>query len=181
MPAYHSAYNNTEDARAVGNTAVLPIKSKFRGPSLLITDLNAADIVDEALDLFRANSLFRNFEIKGPADRLLIILILFISDCLAKLSASKVPPNQQEAYKLLNTFSVDAFPIPGDANFNLNAHFAPAGNRADGEFLRQYLIQVRQELAARLVERLYADGTGKPSKWWMAFTKRRFMNRSLGN
>ena len=48
------------------------------------------------------------------------------------------------------------------------------------EYLRQYLTQVRQELAARLVERLYADGTGKPSKWWMAFQKRRFMNRSLG-
>ena len=48
------------------------------------------------------------------------------------------------------------------------------------DYLRQYLTQVRQELAARLVERLYADGTGKPSKWWMSFQKRRFMNRSLG-
>lgn len=49
------------------------------------------------------------------------------------------------------------------------------------DYLRTYLIQVRQELAARLVERLYADGSGKPSKWWMAFQKRRFMNRSLGS
>lgn len=48
------------------------------------------------------------------------------------------------------------------------------------DYLRQYLTQVRQELAARLVEILYADGTGKPSKWWMSFQKRRFMNRSLG-
>ena len=48
------------------------------------------------------------------------------------------------------------------------------------DYLRQYLIQVRQELSARLVEKLYADGTGKPSKWWMSFQKRRFMNRSLG-
>ena len=48
------------------------------------------------------------------------------------------------------------------------------------DYLRQYLIQTRQELAARLVEKLYADGTGKPSKWWMSFQKRRFMNRSLG-
>ena len=49
------------------------------------------------------------------------------------------------------------------------------------DYLRTYLTQVRQELAARLVERLYADGSGKPSKWWMAFQKRRFMNRSLGS
>jgi actin related protein 2/3 complex subunit 3 len=48
------------------------------------------------------------------------------------------------------------------------------------EYLRIYLTQVRQELAVRLVERLYADGTGKPSKCWMAF-QRRFMNRSLGS
>ena len=49
------------------------------------------------------------------------------------------------------------------------------------DYLRSYLTQVRQELAARLIEKLYADGTGKPSKWWMAFQKRRFMNRSLGS
>jgi actin related protein 2/3 complex, subunit 3 len=161
-------------------------------------DPEQADIVDETLDLFRANSLFRNFEIKGPADRLLIVLILFISDCLAKLGNAKTVPTQIEASKLLNTLSVDNFPIPGDANFPLNAHYAAAASRADSgrhttscahmrfkliyiaEYLRQYLIQVRQELAARLVEKLYANGTGKPSKWWMSFQKRRFMNRSLG-
>jgi actin related protein 2/3 complex subunit 3 len=45
-----------------------------------VADPEQGDIIDETLDLFRANSLFRNFEIKGPADRLLIILILYISD-----------------------------------------------------------------------------------------------------
>ena len=93
------------------------------------------DIVDETLDLFRANSLFRNFEIKGPGDRLLIILILFISDCLAKLGSARAPPTQIEATKTLNTLAVDNFPVPGDANFPLNAHYAPPGSRADaGEF-----------------------------------------------
>jgi len=83
------------------------------------------------LDLFRANSLFRNFEIKGPADRTLIILILYISECLAKIGAARVPPSQIEASKLLNTLSVDSFPIPGDANFLLNSHYSPPGSRAD--------------------------------------------------
>ena len=36
------------------------------------------DIVDEALALFRANVLFRNFEVHGSADRVLIYLTLFI-------------------------------------------------------------------------------------------------------
>jgi len=166
--------------RQVGNVAVLPIKTKIRGPAPL-ADPNGADIIDETLDLFRANSLFRNFEIKGPADRLLIVLILFVSDCLEKLGKSRTGPSQLEANKMLNTLSVDNFPIPGDATFILNAHYAPPGSRADSDYLRQYLVQVRQELAARLVERLYADGTGRPSKWWMSFQKRRFMNRSLGS
>ncbi|KIJ20361.1 hypothetical protein PAXINDRAFT_127097 [Paxillus involutus ATCC 200175] len=180
MPAYHSALNESEDARQVGNMSILPIKTKVRGPAP-VADSQQADIIDETLDLFRANSLFRNFEIKGPADRLLIVLILFVSDCLAKIGTARTVPSQIEASKLLNTLSVDNFPIPGDANFPLNAHYAAPANRAGADYLRTYLTQVRQELAARLVERLYADGTGKPSKWWMAFQKRRFMNRSLGS
>ena len=147
--AYHSALNEEPDVRQVGNMSILPIKTKIRGPAPLGTcsscqlialsqqllhapaDSNSADVIDETLDLFRANSLFRNFEIKGPADRLLIVLILFVSDCLAKLGAARTPQSQLEANKTLNTLAVDNFPIPGDANFNLNAHYAPPGSRAD--------------------------------------------------
>ena len=96
-----------------------------------IGDPQDADILDETLDLFRANSLFRNFEIKGPADRLLIILILFISDCLAKIGYASTPPTEIEASKSLNTMAVDTFALPGDANFPLNAHYAPPASRAD--------------------------------------------------
>jgi ARP2/3 complex subunit ARPC3 len=104
--------------------------------SLISASNEQGDIIDETLDLFRANSLFRNFEIKGPGDRLLIILILFISDCLSKLGSARTPPTQIEATKTLNTLAVDNFPVPGDANFPLNAHYAPPGSRSDaGEFL----------------------------------------------
>ena len=37
------------------------------------------DIIDEALFLFRGDVYFANFEIRGPADRLLVVLILYIS------------------------------------------------------------------------------------------------------
>ncbi|CAK5262818.1 unnamed protein product [Mycena citricolor] len=178
MPAYHSSFNEEPDMRLAGNMAILPIKTKLRGPAPN-ADPDTPDIIDETLDLFRANSLFRNFEIKGPADRTLIVLILYISDCLAKIGSNRTVPTQIEAGKFLNTLSVDNFAIPGDANFALNAHYAPPSSRQEADALRQYLVQVRQELASRLVERLYADGTGKPSKWWMSFQKRRFMNRSL--
>jgi actin related protein 2/3 complex subunit 3 len=107
---------------------VLLVIMTFFGP---VADPDRADIIDETLDLFRANSLFRNFEIKGPADRTLILLILYISDCLAKIGSARVVPSQIEASKSLNTLSVDNFPIPGDANFPLNAHYQPPGSRAD--------------------------------------------------
>jgi hypothetical protein len=108
--------------------------------------VDQGDIIDETLDLFRANSLFRNFEIKGPGDRLLIILVLFISDCLAKLGSARIPPTQIEASKTLNTLAVDNFPIPGDANFLLNAHYAPPASRADaGEFFSAlYVVHMKK-------------------------------------
>lgn len=74
--------------------AVLPISTKIRGPAPIactspsrlfpllveveglrkvlddadardVADPNTPDVIEEALDLFRANCLFRNFEIKG--------------------------------------------------------------------------------------------------------------------
>jgi len=91
-------------------------------------DPNAEDIIDEALNLFRANVLFRNFEIKGDADRVLIYLILFITECLGKLARN---PSLREAEKILSTLAVGNFAIPGDATFPLNALYASPTNKMD--------------------------------------------------
>ncbi|KAG9302521.1 hypothetical protein G9A89_007225 [Geosiphon pyriformis] len=174
MPAYHSRFNENTEYRILGNMAMLPIKTKLRGPATPAPP-GEDDIIDEALDLFRANCLFRNFEIKGNADRVLIYMILFISDCLSKLKDNQSTP--KEGQKLLGTRALDHFALPGDPTFPLNALYAPPANKGDADLLRQYLAQLRQELAIRLVERVYIDG--KLSKWWMLFHKRKFMNKSL--
>lgn len=93
-------------------------------------DPDQPDIIQEALLLFRANSFFRNFEIKGPADRLLIYLILFISDCLGRLGTAK-SWSQNEALKQLSTHAVDSFALPGEAGFPLNNLYAPPGGRLE--------------------------------------------------
>lgn len=124
-------------------TLIHVIANLLREQRVLTADPNEADIIDETLDLFRANSLFRNFEIKGGADRLLIVLILFVSDCLAKIQATtqkaganKSPPTEIEAGKLLNTLAVEQFPLPGEAGFPLNAHYqAPASRVDSGELV----------------------------------------------
>ena len=43
------------------------------------------DIVDETLGYFKANVLFKHFEVKGAADRTLIYLTLYTTQCLKRL------------------------------------------------------------------------------------------------
>ena len=90
--------------------------------------------------------------------------------------------------------ALDQFAIPGDPNFPLNQSYEAPHNKNDAETLRQYIAQVRQELALRLLARIYAGGNTpskvcfpspgrtsahKPPQWWLSFTKRRFMGKSL--
>lgn len=177
LQAYHSSFSEDNDTRIVGNTALLPLKTKFKGPSFPPEDPTQPDILDECLELFRANSFFRNFTIDGPSDRTLIYGILFISDCLTKLSSKQA--SKSEAIKIVNTLALDQFAVPGEGGFPLNSIYAAPASRNDAELMRTYLVQFRQELALRLVERVYAKDTNRPDKFWLAFTKRKFMNKTL--
>jgi actin related protein 2/3 complex subunit 3 len=132
-----------------------------------VTELNidasheSYDPLDETLALFRANTFFRNFEVKGPADRVLIYGILFVSEVIQKI---KPQMPRREAEKAVMNLALDTnFAIPGDATFPLNQAFEPPRDRQEAEVLRQYISQMRQELANRLLNRIYADGDA-PSK-----------------
>ncbi|EGV62995.1 subunit of the Arp2/3 complex [Yamadazyma tenuis] len=175
MPAYHSTFLSESDTsnRTVGNMVLLPFKTKFRGPSYPTEQ--EYDIVEEVLDLFRANSFFKNFEIKGPADRVLIYGILFVSECLSKLNKTV---GLKEATRILNNISLESFALPGDIGFPLSSMYLPPANKNEAELLRGYLQQLRQELSDRLLKRIYV-ASDVPSKYWLAFSKRRFMNKSL--
>ena len=177
MPSYHSSYNEEPNVRLIAAMSLLPIKSRTRGPAPPPIDPERMDIVDESIDLFRANTLFRNFEIKGPADRVLIYLILFISDCLSRIAASRPQWTKHEAHRQLASYAVESFALPGDANFPLSSLYAVPEGRVEADTLRQYLTQARQETAARLVDKIYEGDV--PSRWWLAFTKRKFMGKSL--
>ncbi|XRM48265.1 subunit of the Arp2/3 complex [Aspergillus tubingensis] len=188
MPAYHSIFLEDRDVPVIGNFPILPLRTRTRGPAYTLpplpptadttdvpADSESYDCVDEILSLFRANVLFRNFEINGPADRMLIYGTLFISECLGKVKPGMV---MREAEKALINVALDHFAIPGDVSFPLNQAFEAPRDRQDAETLRQYLSQVRQEIAMRLHARLYPGGVG-PSKWWLSFAKRKFMGKSF--
>jgi actin related protein 2/3 complex, subunit 3 len=103
-----------------------------------------ASIVDEALYLFRANIFFKNFEIKGPADRTLLYALLFIQECLAQVASASPGKSRKELEKLLLiSASGSNFPIPGDSKFNLSAIFPNPKNNSETEALRQYLTELR--------------------------------------
>lgn len=159
----------------VGNIVLLPLNTKFRGPAYPAN--SDYDIIDECIDLFRANSFFKNFEIKSPADRVLIYGILFINECLSSLRPST---SYNEAIKTLTNVALDNFSLPGTPGFPLNnVYSVPVSDHNAVELLRTYIQQFRQELAMRLLERVYKDSKEYPSKFWLAFTRRKFMNKSL--
>lgn len=175
MPAYHSIFLDEPNQQLIGNFALLPLRTRTRGPAqtlpALPADISELDVdpssesydpLDEVLSLFRANTFFRNFEIKGPADRVLIYGILFVSEALSKIRPGM---SRREAEKSVFNVSLDTnFAIPGDAGFPLNQAYEPPRDRNEAEALRQYIMQMRQELAVRLLNRVYADPSGQPSK-----------------
>ncbi|KAK4621653.1 Actin-related protein 2/3 complex subunit 3 [Fulvia fulva] len=189
MPAYHSVFLDEPNQQLIGNFALLPLRTRTRGPAQQLPalagvselDVEASnesyDPLDEVLQLFRANTFFRNFEIKGPADRVLIYGILYVSEALSKIKPGMARRDAEKA--VMNTALDNNFAIPGDAAFPLNQMFEPPRDRNEAEVLRQYVMQMRQELAVRLLNRVYTDPSGQPSKWWLSFSKRKFMGKAL--
>lgn len=114
--------------------AVLPFKTQFRG----IAPVQASqetDIIDEALYYFKANVFFRTYEIKvtrncekksmkltpcfqSEADRLLIYITLYITECLKKLQRCAT---KNQGHSDMYTLAISRFDIPGDPGFPLNS------------------------------------------------------------
>uniref|UniRef100_A0A2I3T9A5 Actin-related protein 2/3 complex subunit 3 n=2 Tax=Pan TaxID=9596 RepID=A0A2I3T9A5_PANTR len=163
MLAYQSSLMDP-DTKLTGNMALLPIRSQFKGPAPRET--KDTDIVDEAICYFKANVFFKNYEIKNEADRTLIYITLYISECSKKLQKynSKIQ-GEKEMY----TLGITNFPIPGEPHFPLN----------EDEVMRAYLQQLRRKTGLRLCEKVFDPQNDKPSKWWACFVKRQFMNKSL--
>lgn len=169
--AYHSQLKHNA---CLGNMALLPIRTQFRGPAPTGGNIDN-DIIDESLYFFKANVFFRTYEIKSEVDRVLIYITLYITECLKKLQrCSNKNQGQQEMYSL----AISKFDIPGDAGFPLNAVYAKP-TAAEAEQLKQYFLQLRHETGNRVCEKVFGTEDGKPNKWWICFAKKKFMEKSL--
>ena len=158
MPAYHSAFVDVGVQEALCSCPVLPLKTRVRGPAPCVEPSATEDVVDEALRLFRANVLFRNFELLSGGDRLLVYLTLFIhlvrgvpvrcsrvwrpprprppsssplAQCLKRASTKLT---KAEGARELSTLASSNHVIPGDAGWPLASIIpAPKNSVEQGE------------------------------------------------
>ncbi|XP_017005361.2 actin-related protein 2/3 complex subunit 3 [Drosophila takahashii] len=169
MPAFHSEIEDFQGS--VGNMAILPLRTQIRGPAPNVDIPN--DIIDESLYFWKSNIFFRTYEVKSEVDRVLIYITLYITECLKRLArCTSKSQGQQE----LHSLAISRFDLPGDAGFPLNAIYTKP---EDPEVMRQYFLQLRQETGTRLLEKVFDTPDDKPSKWWICFAKKKFMEKSL--
>lgn len=83
--------------------------------------LGKIDIVDEAITFFRANVFFRNFDIKSPADKLLIYLTFYINVALKRLEGCRT---LAVGTKAIINLGLEKVPVPGDLGFPFPGLFA---------------------------------------------------------
>eukprot|EP00667_Euglena_gracilis_P022670 EG_transcript_25327 len=173
---YHSAYNDSPVEMC--GCAVLPLRTKARGPAAPKKD-DGPDLADEVLTYFKPNMLYRTFDVQGPGDRLLIYGVLYVHLCLKRIA--KQP--KDKAAKTLFALAQEPFKVPGEPGFILPGFLPDPRDATEAELWRSYVRQLREEIGVRLLELAYAEPEegGLPSKWWMMFAKRKFLNKSFEN
>jgi actin related protein 2/3 complex subunit 3 len=125
---------------------------------------------------------------------LFLTTVSFEPQCLRKCEHSK---DRADAAKTLQQLATEQFSIPGDSAFPLGGMIhAPTSREESGtcilplcacetlihflslDQLRQFFKQMREEISLRMLEVIYS-AEGVKNKWWMSFSKRKFMNKQL--
>jgi actin related protein 2/3 complex, subunit 3 len=135
------------------------------------------DAIDDALNAFRANVLFRKFDVRCGADKLLVVLTFFASEVLKRFERCA---NKGEGEKAAKELALARFACPGDGDFEFGGLLPAPETRVEGDEYRTFMKRCREAIALRLVERCFDGETGAPNKFWMAFSKRKFMNKTPG-
>ncbi|KAF7806450.1 monogalactosyldiacylglycerol synthase 2, chloroplastic-like [Senna tora] len=110
---HHSSFVDEEGVDKACGCPLLPLKSHIKGPAPT-SDQDRTDIVDEAITFFRANVFFRNFDIKSPADKLLIYLTFYINVALKRLEGCRT---LAEGTKAIINLGLENVPVPGETGF----------------------------------------------------------------
>ncbi len=176
MPFHHSAFNASTPVKEAIGCGIYPLRGKSTGPAPAMDPASEEmDIIDEALYYFRANVLYKSITLSGPADRVLLYLTDYISQCIKKVAGS---PDAKSAKKTLHALAMDSFSAPGEGGFSYSA-FYPANQAtpSDVKLWKEYMLQLRSEASRRLVDRLWQNPQpdGSANKLWMSYAKINFL------
>ena len=169
MPSYHSVFNKAEVNQKYCGIPVFEFKEK-KTPTLDATKLKV-DL--KPIIYFRANVLFKNFNIDGDADKLLVYITVFIQKCLEKAT----DPNPAKAKENMKKLVDQCEYIPKTENF-----FNILVTKKDSEIpnLQKYLKSIRKETVERLIYILFEDEKTKMDfKYWVALGKKKFMGYDM--
>lgn len=125
--------------------------------------------------------MFSTYQPEEKADLVLIYSILYIQQCLKKLTKCE---NKEKAHQDLYAHALKRFALPGDADFPLNSFYEKPKSSKEYEELKKYVTQLRQEIGNRLIEKVFdeiASPDGKPSKWWICFARKKFLKLELSD
>jgi actin related protein 2/3 complex subunit 3 len=143
----------------------------------------AYDIVDEAIYYFKSNMMHKTFEVKGPADRLILYMTLYIQQCLKRLLAAGKTAQKTQARQMLLSLAIERSPSPLDQTYPFSAFHPPASKCGAGEAdaWGDYAKQLRLEIGVRLIQRIFAypEADGTASKWWLCFGNTKFLGAQL--
>ncbi|OIR57010.1 MAG: ARP2/3 complex 21 kDa subunit [Amphiamblys sp. WSBS2006] len=146
MPPYSSAFNGTAMEKIDG----FPVP-----PS--------AALVEEALRLFKPNSFYPSFEMRGDGDIVLVYLHSFIQECLKALDGTM---GRRAAEEALAPKAAEALRAGSEG-----LHSVCKKGEVTGE-LRKHLYGLRVLAVEELLKRVYRD-SDTPDKWWLVFQKRK--------
>jgi len=169
---YHSTIPAEGCSTACG-CAMLPLRTSARGPAPATQEL---DVVDEAIGYYRANVLYRSYDVQGASDKTLIFLELCVGQFMKRFEGCKT---KAEAYKTVHALALEPLLLPGDPGFALGGFLQAPASKSEAEGWRAYFKQAREELGLRLLEKCYTQDTGVQNKYWMAFANRKFLNKQL--
>ena len=177
---YHSAFCDDKSAEICCGIPLLPIKTSDKsGAAPVITDPKEKDVIDEAIELYRAQILFKNFRVKGPADKVNVFLTSFIQKILQELQRhEKNKTKQLDVVKQIIALPIES--QQADYFMNKLGLFTKPTNPSETAKMQKYLQVCKQETWNRLNELLYNEKTGPMDcKYWLMLGKKPFLGHKF--
>jgi hypothetical protein len=89
------------------------------------------------------------------------------------LTSSSAQPQLKNAHTQKPAGTQD-FASPGDHGFPMGGFVQAASSKAEADKWKAYFKDLRQEMCKRVLQYLFNED-GSPNKWWMCFSKKKFM------